>query len=309
MKKILSMLLAIACCLVFSACKEQGKLLAEEEAEIIVSEAIENKDEASENTQTNSEGKEQNDIPNNSNPSNNSTTQKEPNANNTKSHVCIYEPATCTSPEKCSCGKTRGNSAGHKYKSATCIESEKCSVCGETNGSALGHSYNNGSCQRCGVVDPAKRLGSRTNPAKIGDVMTTEINKYFLGEGTIEISLTKVVRGEQARKYVKNSNMFNPEPDAGFEFVLAYFSVKTVSDKSEGQIGIEVNTTDFAYANSNYKAVSVRPGETALLMGATYEGITNNGFVCFSNPIGEDCYIVFEVDHVDKSKDIWFSLK
>lgn len=41
----------------------------------------------------------------------------------------------------------------HSYKSATCTAPQKCS-CGATKGSALGHSFKLGKCSRCGTSDP-----------------------------------------------------------------------------------------------------------------------------------------------------------
>ena len=41
----------------------------------------------------------------------------------------------------------------HSFEDATCTEPEKCS-CGAAEGSALGHSFKNGKCTRCGAEDP-----------------------------------------------------------------------------------------------------------------------------------------------------------
>ena len=212
MKKILSMFLAIACCLMFAACKEQGKLLDEEESEIIVSEAIENKDEASENKQTNSEGKEQNDIPNNSKPSNNSTTQKEPNANNTKSHVCIYEPATCTSPAKCSCGATVGDKLGHYYDNATCTEAKTCNRCGATEGSPIGHNYEGGKCKECGQNDPNYVVN------------TYSVGETWIVDGQWEFTITSVERHSHCNNHWDSTAGLT----GGEDVVLIEYSYKNI---------------------------------------------------------------------------------
>ena len=41
----------------------------------------------------------------------------------------------------------------HSYSEATCTSPEKCS-CGATKGTALGHSYSEKSCSRCGISNP-----------------------------------------------------------------------------------------------------------------------------------------------------------
>ena len=89
-------------------------------------------------------------------------------------HIHSYSAATCTSPKKCSCGKTSGSALGHNYDSsgrctrcgattgsssggsssggsssshvhtysaATCTSPKKCTTCGAMTGSALGHNY------------------------------------------------------------------------------------------------------------------------------------------------------------------------
>ncbi len=95
-------------------------------------------------------------------------------------HIHTYSDATCTDPQKCSCGATNGSVLGHNYSGkictrcgesapnytelaepqhthsysdATCTAPQKCS-CGATTGSALGHNYSGKSCTRCGASDP-----------------------------------------------------------------------------------------------------------------------------------------------------------
>lgn len=51
----------------------------------------------------------------------------------------------------------------HSYKAATCTEPQKC-ACGATKGNALGHAYKGGKCTRCGIADP--------NAAKYTSVLT-----------------------------------------------------------------------------------------------------------------------------------------
>lgn len=256
---------------------------------------------------------------NNENITSNSSSETPPNnsvVDTTPSHTHNFSSATCTTPRTCSCGVAEGSALGHNFANATCTSAKKCSRCGKTEGSALGHTYSNGVCSQCGKVNASQQKGSRTNPAKIGDTITFEYDKSILGTGTVQITLTKVLRGDKAKEYVDNANSFNPSLPSGYEFVIAYFSVKNIKDTSEDQIGIKLNTSDFKYANSQYitksaisQAVSVKSGEIPLLSGTIYEGVTNNGFVCFTNPSNENCYFVLETKPFDSSKDIWFAMQ
>lgn len=81
-------------------------------------------------------------------------TKPETSKPSTSTHTHSFSGATCTAPEKCSCGATSGSALGHSYSSADCTNPQKCSRCGTTSGSALGHSYRNGNCSRCGNTDP-----------------------------------------------------------------------------------------------------------------------------------------------------------
>ena len=52
----------------------------------------------------------------------------------------VVTPATCTEPETCSCGFTKGEALGHDYADATCTAPKTCkNGCGSTEGEALGH--------------------------------------------------------------------------------------------------------------------------------------------------------------------------
>ena len=74
-------------------------------------------------------------------------------ANITVKHVHSYKiPATCTTPAKCSCGKTFGYALGHNWSTATCTTPAVCSRCHIT-GAKLDHSYVSGRCRYCGEID------------------------------------------------------------------------------------------------------------------------------------------------------------
>jgi len=79
-------------------------------------------------------------------------------------HIHKFSTANCVSPEKCSCGLTKGKALGHDCTEATCTLPKKCKRCGITKGAALGHDYRFATCtspkkcNRCGLVE-GKALG------------------------------------------------------------------------------------------------------------------------------------------------------
>lgn len=161
-KKIISLLLTccILCCL--SACGTTTVDVqitpSESQADNTVQNVDEIKQTESKNEETScvetSKGKD--------------VTQKQPTENQTKPQITVtqttahqtaehkhnYSGATCTYPQRCSCGATAGNALGHNFSPATCSNPKTCSRCGVTNGSALGHNYVNNKCSRCGKSDP-----------------------------------------------------------------------------------------------------------------------------------------------------------
>ena len=89
-------------------------------------------------------------------------------------HRHTWLPASCTEPERCSCGKTKGEPLGHKEiideaVEPTCTEAGRsegshCSVCGEViiapeTIAALGHDWKEATCTepktcvRCGATE------------------------------------------------------------------------------------------------------------------------------------------------------------
>ena len=69
---------------------------------------------------------------------------------NAKKHTHSYSAATCTSPQRCSCGATQGSALGHSYTN-NC--DTNCNRCGITR--SITHSYSNAcdsSCNVCGAT-------------------------------------------------------------------------------------------------------------------------------------------------------------
>lgn len=76
-------------------------------------------------------------------------------------HKHSYSAATCTAPQKCSCGATKGSALGHKWQEATCKAPKTCSVCKATEGNTGNHKYSNGKCIYCDkkqIINPKTGL-------------------------------------------------------------------------------------------------------------------------------------------------------
>lgn len=86
--------------------------------------------------------------------------------NTTPTHTHSFSAATCTEPQKCSCGETTGTPTGHNWQEATCKTPKTCSVCQATDGNIGDHKYANGTCVYCDkkeIINPKTGLKERGN--------------------------------------------------------------------------------------------------------------------------------------------------
>lgn len=78
-------------------------------------------------------------------------------------HIHEFSAATCTAPQKCLCGETKGSALGHKWQEATCKSPKTCNVCKATEGTNAKHKYENYVCVYCGSKDE-EGIAIATNP-------------------------------------------------------------------------------------------------------------------------------------------------
>ena len=77
-----------------------------------------------------------------------------PVSNSQPVHTHSFSKATCTEPEKCSCGEIGAGANGHRWNNATCTSPQICAICNLKQGSPTGHNYSGGKCAACGISDP-----------------------------------------------------------------------------------------------------------------------------------------------------------
>ena len=87
-------------------------------------------------------------------------------------HTHEFSSATCTLPQKCSCGETKGSALGHKWQDATCKAAKTCSVCKITDGNIGNHKYTDGKCIYCSdkqIISPKTGLKTNGNYYKVSN--------------------------------------------------------------------------------------------------------------------------------------------
>lgn len=134
---------------------------------------------------------------------------------------------------------------------------------------------------------PVEAGTSRSNPLPLG--------KEFRGE-TWSITLSDVIRGQDAVQAIANANQFNEPPKPGFEYLIANIMLKNVSDKQDAQsvdFGVDLRVT--GDKNVVYSRASVVPPKQ--LEGELFAGGAAEGQIVFEVPIDEK-NLMFIVDEM-----------
>lgn len=131
------------------------------------------------------------------------------------------------------------------------------------------------------------KIGSRTSPAPIGTTITITGDSMY---GTIEldVTLTKVIRGVEAKKIVMKENQFNEIP-SGKEVILIWVETNlTKFDPSDDNEGFFASDGDFDFFDSTMTGIEnesvVVPKE---FYGEMFEGGSIKGYVYIVVPKGE----------------------
>ena len=142
----------------------------------------------------------------------------------------------------------------HSYRPATCTEPEKCS-CGAEQGTALGHSFRRGWCDRCGQHNPDLPTQSSFKVEKcasavyngctisLGSYSIKNLDDYFEGGSEIKIDAEVTQSGNTAliivEFYDKNNRLLSrqtPQWYSGFGLSVGYKSDFTVTIPSGTEI-------------------------------------------------------------------------
>ncbi len=81
------------------------------------------------------------------------------------------------------------------------------------------------------TVTIEEKRGSYSNPTSMDEVVTVKTLT-----GTFEVAITGCIRGEKAYQIVKEANMFNPEPEKRYEYLLIKVRFTYVSGKSSNVV-------------------------------------------------------------------------
>lgn len=151
-----------------------------------------------------------------------------------------------------------------------------------------------------------EELGTRKNPAGIGETFKVTRDDWLDGSATIEIELTEVISGEEAWNMVKSGNRFNDEPPEGKEYMLAKFKISVIDAEEEP---FDLNHAYFDVVSGGgieYTDFISVSGLEPDLRADIYTGATHEGWTYFLVDTDDNPLAVF--DRKDDS-EIWFKLR
>jgi len=131
--------------------------------------------------------------------------------------------------------------------------------------------------------------GSYANPASKGETVVVKTLS-----GTFEITVLDYIRGEEAYRVIRAGNMFNPEPEEGFEYLLVKVKFKYVSGRTSQPVS--------AYSFKAYSDGTGYP-PTIVVMPKSFSefrtvdlmpGGEIQGWIAFTVPHEKDVLIAYE---------------
>lgn len=149
---------------------------------------------------------------------------------------------------------------------------------------------------------------SRINPAPVGTSQKVTVDN-FSDKYTAEVCVKEVIRGNAAWNKIKEANMFNDEPSADKEYILAKISIKAISVADDKKLDVsKYNFNLYSSSNSEYDTVSVVEPDPAL-GGSIYTGASTEGWCAFLVNKNDSAPKIVYGQKYDGTGGIWFSLK
>jgi len=148
---------------------------------------------------------------------------------------------------------------------------------------------------------------SRTNPAGLYQPVRVEVDNWRDGKVVLELEMLELISGHTAWNMIYAWNMFNDEPEAGKEYILAKFRIKIVElekqpyDTSNAQFDV-YSATGVMYTDW----VSVA-GMNPNLRTSLYEGAEHIGYTAFLVRTDDSPVAVYMARWDENA--IWFDLR
>lgn len=163
---------------------------------------------------------------------------------------------------------------------------------------------------RTAIIGNNESSGSynRQNPAPVGKAQTVNISN-ILEKYTATVSITEVLRGDEAWVKIKDANMFNSPAADGKEYILAKVKASVSNVQDDKAISFYTGSLT-AYSANNveypmaYEVVEPEP----VFDGKVFNGGTLEGYIIFAVDKSDKAPKAVFGAAYDGSGGIWFSL-
>ncbi|MNW41414.1 hypothetical protein D3C74_185510 [compost metagenome] len=158
-------------------------------------------------------------------------------------------------------------------------------------------------------TNPKSSENSRLNPAEIGTTLPFAV-KNILDEYSGNVSISQVIRGDEAWRMIHEANMFNNEPADGYEYMLVKAKV-AITKNTKSDAAVDLWGGDFTLVSATGTAYDTQAVVTPdpKLDASIYVGSSNEGWVAFQvKKSDQSPLIVFERKY-DGSGGVWFKTK
>lgn len=159
---------------------------------------------------------------------------------------------------------------------------------------------NSDSGQNTEISNAAKELGTRYNPLPVGE--TGSFDGYTWYKYATEVTVTEVIRGEEANAMVYEASFWNDEPGEGEEYILVKVKIKAIDTKGEGSASVSNYNFDFVKEDGSTYEHDIISGLKPELSDV-YQGGTTEGYIGCLIKEGSHPLLSYQ------DGNLWFSLE
>lgn len=153
-------------------------------------------------------------------------------------------------------------------------------------------------------TEQPKQVGTRLNPIPVGETATFDGMENLFYNYKVELTVTDVVRGDDAWAIVKKGNQFNKKPESGKEYILVKFKIKVLESVDDKKA--DLNNAQFTFVSASgttyddfVTIAGVKPELTDM-----YAGAESEGYAYDIVDIGDKPLVVF---HEGFDGEVWFA--
>ena len=148
----------------------------------------------------------------------------------------------------------------------------------------------------------------RTNPAPVGTTQKINIDDYS-NTYIATITITELLRGNAAWIKIQEANLYNDEPEAGKEYILAKIKLSASNVKDDKAVSLSsYSFTAFSSDNVQYTDTFWEVTPSPEFSGDIYDGATLEGYAAYTVNANDTAPKIVFGNNYDGTGGIWFAL-